>query len=664
MRKTIISGIVTLLIFVSVLPINASAQNSTMTAEQISRSVSSAAESIEAPTLAIATSAGKPKLSWNAVDGAVKYWVYRSTDNVSFTVYTTVTGTSYINSGAANNARYYYKVKAVKVVDGVNVASAFSNTVSVTTALAAPVVSITTVNGKPCISWDTVDGAAGYYIFRSVDGKSYGYLGYTTGTRYINSSAEPGVTYYYRVKADNSGADTQTDAAPGKTAEKLVEQARAWLGCKESDGSNKEIIDIYNAHEPVARGIRLGYTDAWCAAFVSACSIKTDMTDIVPTECGCGSMVKLFQRLGEWDEADDRIPNVGDIIFFDWDDTGEGDNTAFPGHVGIVEKVNGADITVIDGNNQNDAVERRTVQINGRYIRGYGVPKYDGPASSDTRSAYSNAVSALCFPSAPALSITTSAGHPRITWNAVDGVTKYWIYRSLDGENFRLYDTVTGTSYTNISTTIGTTYYYKVQAVKVVNGKDFVSEDSAVRSTRCNPAAPSLSISRVNGKAKLSWKAVDGAVKYWVYRSTDNVNFSVYMTVTGTSYTNSGAASGTHYYYKVKAVKVINGVNIASAFSSTRDIITTLSKPTVSITTLNGKPRLTWEAVTGADKYYIYRSLDGRSFSYYDTIASASYTNISAKKNTTYYYKIKAVCTSDSSASSAQSTAVSVKATK
>ncbi len=166
-----------------------------------------------------------------------------------------------------------------------------------------------------------------------------------------------------------------------KTRESLVAQARGWIGCKESDGSHKKIIDTYNAHKPLARGYKVQYTDAWCATFVSACAIKTGMTDIIPTECGCGEMVKLFQKLGEWDENDARTPNVGDIIFYDWQDSGSGDNQGNPDHVGILEKVSGTTITVIEGN-KNDAVGRRTFKANGRYIRGYGVPKYAADTTS------------------------------------------------------------------------------------------------------------------------------------------------------------------------------------------------------------------------------------------------------------------------------------------
>ena len=166
-------------------------------------------------------------------------------------------------------------------------------------------------------------------------------------------------------------------------ANKVVEQALAWLGKNEKDGSHKEIIDIYNSHKPLARGYKVKYTDAWCATFVSAVAIKLNYTSIIPTECGCPQMIKLFQNLGCWIENENRTPNIGDIIFYDWDDNGVGDNTGNPDHVGIVEKVSNGKITVIEGNYSN-SVKRRTLDVNGKYIRGYGVPKYDKTTTTQT----------------------------------------------------------------------------------------------------------------------------------------------------------------------------------------------------------------------------------------------------------------------------------------
>lgn len=161
-----------------------------------------------------------------------------------------------------------------------------------------------------------------------------------------------------------------------KYASKVVEQAKAWLGKKESDGSHKIIIDVYNSHKPLARGYAMKYTDAWCATFVSAVAIKLGYTDIIPTECSCPKMVELFKKFGAWNESDSRRPNPGDIIFYDWEDNGSGDNKGNPNHVGIVEKVSGSTITVIEGN-YSDSVKRRDITVNGKFIRGYGVPKYD-----------------------------------------------------------------------------------------------------------------------------------------------------------------------------------------------------------------------------------------------------------------------------------------------
>lgn len=160
------------------------------------------------------------------------------------------------------------------------------------------------------------------------------------------------------------------------TANKVVEQARAWLGRNEGAGTHKAIIDVYNAHRPLARGYKVKYTDSWCATFVSAVAIKTGCTDIIPLECGCQQQIELFKKIGAWCEDDARVPNVGDIIYYDWDDNGKSDNIGWSDHVGIVEKVSGNAITIIEGN-KNNAVERRVITVNSKGIRGYGVPKYD-----------------------------------------------------------------------------------------------------------------------------------------------------------------------------------------------------------------------------------------------------------------------------------------------
>lgn len=209
--------------------------------------------------------------------------------------------------------------------------------------------------------------------------------GYATSSSYVDNNMKL-INQYNLTEYDTSGKGGNRMAYSRET---VVKQAQSWIGCKESDGSHKKIIDVYNAHTPLARNYKVKYTDAWCATFVSAVAIKCGYTEIIPTECSCNYMISLFKNCGEWKEDDSYTPSAGDVIFYDWDDSGSGDNTGSSDHVGIVEKVSGSNITVIEGNKSN-AVGRRTIAVNGRYIRGYGLPRYDsstgGSASSGNTS--------------------------------------------------------------------------------------------------------------------------------------------------------------------------------------------------------------------------------------------------------------------------------------
>lgn len=155
----------------------------------------------------------------------------------------------------------------------------------------------------------------------------------------------------------------------------LVAAAESWLGCKESDGSHKPIIDLYNSHEPLAQGYLVQYTDQWCATFGSAAAIKCGMTDIIPTECGCQRQIGLFDAMGCWEEDDAYVPLPGDYIFYVLDNTGPGDCTGWSDHVGIVVGTNGSRIKVIEGNNAW-SVRYRYISVDDPSIRGYGLPDY------------------------------------------------------------------------------------------------------------------------------------------------------------------------------------------------------------------------------------------------------------------------------------------------
>lgn len=165
---------------------------------------------------------------------------------------------------------------------------------------------------------------------------------------------------------------------------KPVNVVKGWLGLNRADKSHKVIIDTYNSFKPLPRGYKVSYTDNYCATTISAAAIKAGLTDIVPRECSCGKMVEMFKKMGRWQENDAYVPKVGDVIFYDWDDSGNGDCTGWPEHVGYVAAISGKTITVIEGNKAGK-VAYRTVTVNARYIRGYGIPDYASKVSAEEK---------------------------------------------------------------------------------------------------------------------------------------------------------------------------------------------------------------------------------------------------------------------------------------
>lgn len=163
--------------------------------------------------------------------------------------------------------------------------------------------------------------------------------------------------------------------------QKVVSIMESWVGWSEANGKFKKIIDIYNAHKPLSYKVK--YTDHWCATTVSAAFIKADLSDIGFKECSCGRMIELYQKAGRWMEKDSYSPKVGDVVMYDWEDSGKGDNTGWPDHVGIVSSVTGKNITVIEGN-KSENVGYRNMTVDGKYIRGYCLPDYASKATKET----------------------------------------------------------------------------------------------------------------------------------------------------------------------------------------------------------------------------------------------------------------------------------------
>jgi fibronectin type 3 domain-containing protein len=143
---------------------------------------------------------------------------------------------------------------------------------------------------------------------------------------------------------------------------------------------------------------------------------------------------------------------------------------------------------------------------------------------------------------------------------------------------------------------------------------------------------------------KLSWSAVPGANEYKIYRATKSSGtYSLIKTTTSLSYTNTGLTAGSTYYYRIRAYQT--GKKVYSKYSSV------VSAKPIPATPANLKAaktsstsiKLTWNGVSGASGYEIYRAASSTgTYSLIKSTTSCSYSNTSLAKGKTYYYKIRA----------------------
>lgn len=173
----------------------------------------------------------------------------------------------------------------------------------------------------------------------------------------------------------------------------LRNNVATWLndykGIKEGSAKHIELLNIFNNSGKCTR-YKMTVNDAWCATGASCPFIALNLLEIFPcVECSCQNMITLAQSAGIWVEDDSYTPKVGDLILYDWDDSGNGDNTGWADHVGIVQSISGTSFTVIECNKSN-TVGTRNMTVNGKYIRGYITPNYASIATSDTASSSSS----------------------------------------------------------------------------------------------------------------------------------------------------------------------------------------------------------------------------------------------------------------------------------
>jgi len=288
-------------------------------------------------------------------------------------------------------------------------------------------------------------------------------------------------------------------------------------------------------------------------------------------------------------------------------------------------------------------------------------------------SAWSNAQWITTIPPAPTLNVPTAASTTQLNlaWNDTYGETGFrleWKPRSgadcTDGAwNGPISIAQNVASYNHTGLTAGTWYCYRMYGVNASGSSPY----STVQSQTTLAVAPTLNVpSGVTGsQVVLTWNNVTGNSGYRIERKTGAAgSWGTVITTAAdvTSFTNTGLAAGTLYYYRVSTM---NGGG-ASAPSNEQSTTTTPVAPVVTATTISAERiDLVWPVVPGATNYKIerkegagaYGEIDNVAVAYaqnycgydYPTVAcpslsavTTSYQSGGLAANTNYCYRIRA----------------------
>ena len=234
------------------------------------------------------------------------------------------------------------------------------------------------------------------------------------------------------------------------------------------------------------------------------------------------------------------------------------------------------------------------------------------------------------------IKIENARNGAEITWNKVGGAYKYRVFVKSGSKWKKLGDTKS-TSFTHDALN-NKEYTYTVRCLNKDN--DYISAYNKDGYTSTFYTVPKLkNIKNTTDGISLTWGAVDGIDKYQVYVKYNGSSWTKTAIVTGTSYSDTNAESGTKYTYTVRCYK---DDKLVSSFDSKGKTITYIAAPVITSAELNedNTVTLTWDKSDGA---YQYRVLvkSGSKWKGVAYTKSNTYTIENLKNNIEYTYTVR-----------------------
>lgn len=240
-----------------------------------------------------------------------------------------------------------------------------------------------------------------------------------------------------------------------------------------------------------------------------------------------------------------------------------------------------------------------------------------------------------------------------LSWNKVADATGYQIYRALE-ENGPYEKVKTSavsiTTYTNAELDPEQTYYYKIRAYKKVEGTNYYSKFSSIVSGTPRLEVPQASLSYVGyNSLNVKWNEIEGADGYKIYQASASKGpYTAVKTIKFPStleYKVTGLTTGQMYYYKIRGYTTVSGKTQYGRVCAPIAKAPRPAAPTVTATASNKNAVLSWNKISGAQGYRIYRTLSSEGeYKAIKTLTSGTQVKYSDQKLEpgTYGYKVRA----------------------
>ncbi len=615
------------------------------------------AADLSTPVLKSASISGNAILvTWNAVSGAEKYRVFRKgPGDSSWKIAGDSGSTSYTDYDVKNNSKYSYTVRCI-AADLSHYTSSFDNTgVSCTYFLnTTPVLSSAelTSNGIK-VTWSAVSGAAKYRVFRKAGSGSWAKLIDTAETSYTDTSCSAGTTYTYTVRCLASNGSLTSDfdakgvsctyyslATPSMTSAVPASNGITVTWSAVSGAAKYRLYrkTATTKYVKVIDTTATSYTDTACSAGVAykyTVVCLDSKGNVASGYDAAGKTATFFTKV-----AVTSLNCISGGITVSW-------NSVSAPYYQLYRKANsGSWISIAKTSSasytDNDVVSGNTYT--------YCVKALDTDQSTVVGTFDSTGKSTQYFDTPELIHPATVNGkNITINWIAVQGVSKYAVYRKTAGGSWLYLADTSSTTYTDTKAASGVVYYYTVRCRSNTSSAYVSGFDPVGVSTTGYVGTPKMTKAEaITTGIKITWERVGSYTDYQIYRRTQNSSWQPLTTATVSggsesgSYTDpvSNVISGTLYYYSVAVMKdgsVISDKDPAGVFA-------TFYKAPVLYNPSYVKEgiKISWQAVDNVPKYRVFRKeASGTSWSILGDTTNTYYIDKTAISAGTYIYTVR-----------------------